>query len=111
LAEVRFHLDEHMPRPVARELRRQGIDVETTVEAGLMNATDDVHLAHAHTHGRVVVTHDVDFRRLHNAGREHSGIAYFPGGRRRSVGEIVETLVLVHASYTAEEMVGRLEWL
>jgi len=110
LAEVRFHLDEHMPRAVTREVRRLGLDIESTVEAGLRGTPDYVQLAHAHSQGRVMVTADVDFRRLHNAGQEHSGIAYFPG-RPRSIGEIVEMLVLVHASYTAEEMVGRLEWL
>jgi Domain of unknown function (DUF5615) len=99
-----------MPRSVARELRRRGIDVETTVEAGLMSAPDDVHLAHAQAQGRVVATEDADFRRLHNAGQTHSGIAYFPGGRR-PIGEIVVMLTLLHATYTAEEMVGRLEWL
>ena len=100
-----------MRRSVARELRRQGIDVQTTAEAGLLGASDVDHLAHAQVQGRVVVTQDADYRRLHNAGHVHSGIAYFPGGRRRSIAEIVEMLVLLHATYTAEEMVGRLEWL
>jgi predicted nuclease of predicted toxin-antitoxin system len=110
LAEVRFHLDEHMPGAVARALRGIGIDVETTPDAGLLGAPDHVHLSHAHADGRVVVTDDSDFAGLHNHNQTHSGIAYFPGGRR-SVGEIVEMLVLLHATYTAEEMVGRLEWL
>ena len=99
-----------MSHVAARELRRRGIDVETTVDAGLLGATDDVQLAYAHAHGRVIVTADLDFRRLHDAQHPHSGIAYFHGGRR-SIGEIVEMLVLLHATHTAEEMVGRLEWL
>ena len=110
MADVRYYLDEQMPRPVARELRRHGIDVETTVEAGLMSASDEVQLAYAITHGRVVVTEDDDFSRLHRRGIAHARIAYFPGGRR-SIGEIIEMLRLIHASYSAEEMVGRLEWL
>jgi predicted nuclease of predicted toxin-antitoxin system len=110
LADVRYHFDEHMSGAVARELRRFGIDVETTAEAGLMRAPDEVHLAHAHRRGRVVVTEDEDFARLHATGQAHSGIVYFPGGRR-SVGEEVEMLRLIHAVYTAEEMVGRLEYL
>ena len=99
-----------MSNDVARALRRVGIDVETTLDAGLIGAPDPVHLIHAHAHGRVVVTEDADYTGLHRAGHVHSGIAYFPGGRR-SVGEIVEMLVLLHATYTAEEMIGRLEWL
>lgn len=98
-----------MPRAVARELRRVGIDVETTPEAGLLGAPDHAHLAHAHAQGRVVVTEDRDFANLHHRVQMHSGIAYFSGPR--SIGEMVELLVLLHASYTAEEMVGRLEWL
>jgi hypothetical protein len=109
LAEVRYHFDEHMPRAVTRELRRRGIDVETTVDARLRGATDYTHLGHAHAQGRVVATEDVDYRQLHDDGYPHSGIAYFSGPR--SIGEMVELLVLLHASYTAEEMVGRLEWL
>jgi hypothetical protein len=58
----------------------------------------------------VVVTEDSDFANLHYRVETHCGIAYFPRGRR-SIGEIVEMLRLIHASYSAEEMVGRLEWL
>ena len=99
-----------MPGAVARALRRHGIDVETTPDAGLRGAPDPVHLMHAHAHGRVVVTEDSDFADLHYRVAEHSGIAYFPRGPR-PIGEIVETLVLLHATYTAEEMVGRLEYM
>jgi uncharacterized protein DUF5615 len=110
LAEIRFHFDEHMPHAVAHALQRLGIDVETTSDAGLRGASDHAHLAHTRIHGRVTVTEDDDYARLHYGGQEHSGIAYFPHGPR-PIGELVETLVLLHASYTAEEMVGRLEWL
>ena len=44
---MRFHLDEHLPHAIAEGLRRRGIDVTTTVEAGLRGASDDVHLAYA----------------------------------------------------------------
>ena len=40
MAEIRYHLDEHMDNAVAVGLRRRGIDVTTTVEAGLMRASD-----------------------------------------------------------------------
>lgn len=96
---------------VARELRRVGIDVETTHEAGLHGVSDQVQLAYAHAHGRVVVTRDADFKDLHDRGEPHSGIVYFPGRRRRSIGELVEWLRMVYESYSAEEMVGRIEYL
>lgn len=37
---VRFHLDEHIPASVAAGLRRRGIDVTTTIEAGLVGVED-----------------------------------------------------------------------
>ena len=44
---VRFHLDEHVDEAIALGLRRRGIDVSTTVEAGLMAATDLEHVQFA----------------------------------------------------------------
>jgi hypothetical protein len=110
LASVRFHLDEHQSGALARALRRFGIVVETTPEAGLIGATDEVHLLHAQAHGWVVVTDDADYKTLHVQIPTHNGIAYFPGGGR-SIGEMVESLRLIHAVFTAEEMIGRLEYL
>ena len=37
---MRFHLDEHVPHAIAEGLRRRGIDVTTTVEAGLRGTSD-----------------------------------------------------------------------
>ena len=37
---IRFHLDEHMDPDIALALRRHGIDVTTTVDAGLRTADD-----------------------------------------------------------------------
>jgi hypothetical protein len=110
LASVSFHLDEHQPTALARALQRFGIAAETTAEAGLIGASDPAHLVHAHEHLWVVVTDDSDFVELHYAGVEHSGIVFFPPPRR-TVGEMVESLRLVSETYSAEEMVGRLEYM
>lgn len=99
-----------MSNAVAREVRRHGIDVERTAEAGLLGASDLAHLLHAQATRRVVVTEDSDFANLHAVVETHHGIVHFPRGQR-SIGEIVGSLIFVHASYTAEEMVGRLEWM
>jgi predicted nuclease of predicted toxin-antitoxin system len=48
---IRFHLDEHCPTALAEGLRRRGIDVTTTPEAGLMQATDEEQLAFARREG------------------------------------------------------------
>lgn len=36
---IRFHLDENCSHAIAAGLRRRGIDVTTTPEAGLLNAS------------------------------------------------------------------------
>ena len=100
-----------MPSALAREARRVGIDITTTPEAWLLGASDQDQLMFATAQSRVMVTGDADFAGLHARVSIHCGIVYFPGGRRRPIGELVESLRLVHASYTDEEMVGRLEYL
>jgi predicted nuclease of predicted toxin-antitoxin system len=99
-----------MHHGVANGLRQAGLDVITTVEAGLLGAPDTVQLAHAHATGRVTVTQDKDFTRLHNEGRPHSGIAYSIRGRR-SIKQIVDALSLLDEVYDPDEMVGRIEYI
>jgi Domain of unknown function (DUF5615) len=45
--EIRFHLDEHVSPGIAEGLRRRGIDVTTTANAGLTGADDVDHIAFA----------------------------------------------------------------
>lgn len=107
---IRFHLDEHVAPDVARALRTHGIDVTTTVEIGLRSATDVAQLEYARNAGRVLVTHDADFLRLAAAEIDHAGIAYCHQNKR-TVGEIVRTLVLIHELMSADEMKGQVEYL
>jgi predicted nuclease of predicted toxin-antitoxin system len=72
---IRFHLDEHIPASIAAGLRRRGIDASTSAESGLLAADDPAQLAFAASSGRVLVTHDADFLRLHADGATHAGIA------------------------------------
>ena len=107
---IRFHLDEHIPTAVALGLRRRGIDVTTTADAELCGADDEAQMARAASQGRVIVTHDDDFLVLHSRGVRHAGIAYSHQGSR-SVGELLQLLLLVHECFTPEEMENRLEFL
>ena len=59
--------------------------------------------------GRVVVTQDSDFLRLHADGRAHRGIIY--ASAHLSVGEMIRGQMLVQDLLTAEEMVNHLEFL
>ncbi len=52
--KIRFHLDEHIDPNIARGLRRYGIDVTTTVDAGLRTQSDELHLAFIREDQRVL---------------------------------------------------------
>ncbi len=91
---LRFHLDENMPTALATGQRRRGIDVSTTAESGLLEATDLQHLAFALNESRVVVTHDADFIRLHAEGNEHAGIVIVPQ-QSRTLGDMISALLLI----------------
>jgi predicted nuclease of predicted toxin-antitoxin system len=91
---MRFHLDENCPRALAVGLRRRGIDVTSTPEAGLLEATDEVQTAHTLSEGRVIFTQDEDFLAIHASGTPHPGIAYCKKNTR-SIGEIIRGLILI----------------
>jgi hypothetical protein len=107
---IRFPLDDPIPTAVALGLRRRGIDVTTTEDAGLSGADDQAHIALAVSQGRVIVTHDDDFLVLHSRGVRHAGIAYCHQGSR-SVGDFLRSLLLLHECLAPEEMENRLEFL
>jgi len=107
---IRFQLDEHVSTSIAAGLRRRGVDVTTTVEAGLLGADDAAQLAFAVPHGHVMVTHDADFLRLHAEGTVHAGIAYCFAGAL-TAGELLRMLVLIFDLLSVEEMQNRIEFL
>ena len=71
---IQFHLDEHINSAVADGLRRRGIGVTTTADAGLPGSRDADHVSFAVAEGRVIFTNDADFLRLHDQGAAHPGI-------------------------------------
>lgn len=110
MRELRFHLDENVSLAAARALRVYGVDVTTTPEAGLRQHDDHAQITFARQAGRVLITHDADFLRLHAHGVTHADIAYCKKGSR-TVGQMVETLRLMYELLTAVEMTNRVEYL
>jgi uncharacterized protein with PIN domain len=104
------HLDEHIDPAVASGLRRRGFDATATGEVGLQGASDEDQLAFARDEGRVLVTSDRHFLKLHADGLSHAGIAYFHH-ETRSVGDVIRLLALLAECLLPEEMVGRVEFL
>lgn len=107
---IRFHLDEHISHIIAKGLRQRGIDVTTTVEAGLRTSKDEAQLAYIRQEQRVFVTNDAGFLARNARGEEHFGLVYYPPGSH-SVDEVITFLVLMYEILTPEEMVSRVEYL
>lgn len=109
-ARICFHLDENVDGAIAEGLKRKGVDVTTTPEAGLLGATDEEQVAFARAQRRIILTHDADFLRLHKAGVEHAGIVYMRQGQR-SIGEILRGLIKIWESQTPETMCQHVEFV
>jgi Domain of unknown function (DUF5615) len=107
--EIRFHLDEHVSPGIAEGLRRRGIDVTTTANAGLIGADDVDHIAFALQNQRVIYTNDEDYLILNDQGVAHGGIVFCHQGSR-SIGEVVRFLALLHACLSVDDMQGTIEF-
>jgi predicted nuclease of predicted toxin-antitoxin system len=107
---IRFHLDENCPKAIAGGLRRQGIEVTTTPEAGLLGEVDEEQTAYALSERRVIFTQDRDFLRINAAGIPHAGIVYCEKDTR-SIGNIITALILIWEIYEPEELVNRVEFI
>lgn len=108
--QIKFHLDEQVNLVIARELRRRNIDVTTTIEVGLRTQSDEIQLAFIRKEQRVIFTRDDDFLRIASRTQEHPGIFYCKQGTR-SIGQIVECLLLIYEVDTPEDMIGRVEFI
>jgi predicted nuclease of predicted toxin-antitoxin system len=98
-------------RTSIRELRWAFAPTRSTIpEAGLLAADDLEQLAFVVREGRVMVTQDTDFLRLHALGHAHSGIAYCHAGTR-SVGQVIRALRLIWELLDPGEMANRVEYL
>jgi predicted nuclease of predicted toxin-antitoxin system len=106
---IRFHLDEHVDPAIATALRRAGIDVTTTNEAGLRTKDDEAHLQFGRAEGRVIVTRDQDFLRMAKGTADHPGVVFYTANQ--SLREIIEGLILIYEVLLPGEMMERIEYL
>lgn len=67
---ARLYFDEDADVRLAEALRQRGYDVETTVEAGLLEASDEEQLAYAVSQQRALVTHNSDKERGRRGDKE-----------------------------------------
>lgn len=104
---IKFHLDENVNPAIAKGLRIRGINVTTTPEVGLIEANDEEQVKFAKTEGRIVFTHDDDLLRMKI---DHAGIVYCGQGRR-TIGEIIQWLILMWETLDPEDMENKIEFI
>ncbi|MGD0382308.1 MAG: DUF5615 family PIN-like protein [Thermoguttaceae bacterium] len=109
MAKIRFYLDEHVAKAVARGLRQRGVDVKTAAEVELLGASDEKHLEFVQSEGRVIFTQDDDFLKLVSQGLNHPGIVYAP--QHTPIRKIISGLMLIHQVLDATEMQNHVEYL
>jgi hypothetical protein len=113
---ARLYFDEDsMDRALVRALRVRNVDVETALDAGMIERSDDDHLAYAAARGRVLVSFNVgDFYLLHSQlvgqGRSHAGLILVRQ-QQYSVGEYLRRVLTLLGALSAEDMQGRVEFL
>lgn len=95
---VRLYLDVHVPRAIADQLRRRGVDCLTSTEDGADTLADHELLDRATTLGRVLFTQDIRFKALAESwqrqGRPFAGLVFGHqlGG---TIGQYVRDLELI----------------
>jgi predicted nuclease of predicted toxin-antitoxin system len=107
---VRYHLDENVDPAIALGLRRYGIDVTTTIEAGLLTRSDETQLQFIRKTQRVIFTQDADFLIIASQTDDHPGIAYCKQGSR-TIGQVIEALVVIYELLKLDDMKGHVEFL
>jgi predicted nuclease of predicted toxin-antitoxin system len=106
---IKFYTDEHIHPAIVSALRKRGMDVLTAQEANMLGVSDANHLQFAVSQGRVILTQDSDFLRLHQRKMSHNGIIYVH--QKTPMGGIIEGLILIYQVVTEEEMQNHVEFL
>jgi hypothetical protein len=111
---ARLYFDEDADVRLAEALQRRGYDVETTVAADLLEASDEEQLTHAASQQKVLVTHNIKhFPGVHaawiEAGKAHWGIIILIG--HSTIGPWLRRMETLLSRFSAEELKNRLLFL
>jgi predicted nuclease of predicted toxin-antitoxin system len=104
-----FLVDEHVDRAYVRALRSNGYSVGMPGDDYEAGMTDEAVLGVCHERGRVLVTNDRDFARLHHI-HDHAGIVLYTE-QTRTVGEVVGAIRGVDGQFSPDGIRDRLVWL
>lgn len=105
-----LYTDEDVANLVATLLRTRGLDILTTIDAGMMGHSDTDQLAYAAAEDRCLLTHNrVDYERLHlsygQTGQEHAGIIVTS---QNNAYEVAKRVGIILNALTADEVFNQL---
>jgi len=104
---LKFYTDTHIPKQVAIQLRRRGIDVVRCQDEELEDADDETHLEYATQQERILLTFDKGFRNRAfewlAAGKRHTGVFVCKHGLQTEagIGIIVKTCLFYYEAIEA----------
>jgi hypothetical protein len=112
----RLYIDEDaMQTGLVDALRARRVDLVTALEAGMINRSDEEHLARARDAGRALYSFNMgDYAQIHadwlSRGERHAGIILAPQ-TRFSIGEQVRRLLNLLDQIPPARMGSRVEYL
>jgi len=112
-SQIAFYFDEDIQSGLAEALRIRGVNLLTTMEAGMIGS-DDIHqLIFASENKRSLVSYNKrDFARLHyqwmSKQKTHQGIIL---SDQLAIGVVLRRLMRLYFSVKSKDMLNRLEYL
>lgn len=113
---IALYTDEDVTTGLAPALRRRGYVAESSTEAGTQGISDEAQLTYAAERGMVLLTYNIqDFiplaQRWYFAGHEHAGIIFSEQFSQRQFGELLQRILRLLNSLTADEIRNQLIFL
>jgi predicted nuclease of predicted toxin-antitoxin system len=111
---IRLYMDEHVPGPITRGLRRRGVDVLTAHQDGMGGRADPLLMDRATQLDRVLFSQDEDMLREASSRQERgeafAGVIYVHQ-EAASIRQCVEDLELIAACGRPEEFANLVRYL
>ena len=112
--KIKIYADENVNGTIVNGLRRRGVEIQSTYEAGNLGIPDEIQLAYAVAQNACLFTHDDDLLTIadqwQKIGKEHSGII-FVHQEKLTIGEIIGRIKLIVDILSPEEMKNHIEFL
>lgn len=112
--KIKIYADENINGAIVNGLRRRGVEIQSTHDAGNLGITDEEQLAYAVAQKACLFTHDDDLLTIadhwQKIGKEHFRILFIHQ-ERLTIGEIIRRIKLIVDILSPEDMKNHIEFL